>query len=93
MKRQLSILVVDDEPVQRESIAVWLTEDGYRVDTVGSGLEAIDRARSTDYVLYLLDLKMPPGMDGIETMREIRMAFTVMYLFINRTMVFTIFLF
>ena len=34
MKRQWKILVVDDEPVQRESIAVWLTEDGYTVDTV-----------------------------------------------------------
>ena len=72
MKRNWKILVVDDEPVQRESIAVWLNEDGYTVETVGSGQEAIDRARKTEYVLYLVDLKMPPGMDGIETMREIR---------------------
>ncbi len=72
MKRKWKILVVDDEPIQRESIAVWLNEDGYTVETVGSGQEAIDRARKSEYVLYLVDLKMPPGMDGIETMRGIR---------------------
>ena len=42
MNRQWKILVVDDEPVQRESIAVWLTEDGYTVETAASGQEALD---------------------------------------------------
>ena len=72
MNRHWKILVVDDEPVQRESIAVWLTEDGYTIETAASGQEAIDRARAEDYAIYLLDLKMPPGIDGIETMKEIR---------------------
>ena len=72
MKRQWKILVVDDEPVQRESIAVWLTEDGYTVETAASGQEAVGLAHETDYAIYFLDLKMPPGIDGIETMRRIR---------------------
>ncbi len=72
MKQQWKILVVDDEPVQRESIAVWLTEDGYTVETAASGQEAVDRARQVDYAIYFLDLKMPPGIDGIEAMRQIR---------------------
>jgi DNA-binding NtrC family response regulator len=72
VNRHWKILVVDDEPVQRESIAVWLTEDGYTIETAASGQEAIDRARAEEYAIYLLDLKMPPGIDGIEAMREIR---------------------
>jgi DNA-binding NtrC family response regulator len=53
-------------------MAVWLKEDGYRVDTAASGDEAVRMAAKEDYCIYFVDLKMPPGMDGIETMREIR---------------------
>jgi DNA-binding NtrC family response regulator len=65
------ILVVDDEPVQRESMAVWLKEDGYSVDTASSGDEAVELAGKTAYDVCFVDLKMP-GIDGIETMRRIR---------------------
>jgi DNA-binding NtrC family response regulator len=64
------ILVVDDEPVQRESLAVWLEQDGHEVDTASSGEEAVEMVDRTAYALYFVDLKMP-GMDGIETMAEI----------------------
>ncbi|HKK71464.1 MAG TPA: sigma-54 dependent transcriptional regulator [Candidatus Krumholzibacteria bacterium] len=64
------ILVVDDEPVQRESLAVWLEQDGHRVETASSGEEAVEMVERTAYALYFVDLKMP-GMDGIETMAEI----------------------
>lgn len=66
------ILVVDDEEIMRESLAAWLREDGYNVDTATSGLEALSKSRTTDYAIYFVDLKMPGGMDGIETMMEIR---------------------
>ena len=66
------ILVVDDEQIMRESLAAWLTEDGYAVDTAASGNDAIHLARQTDYAIYFIDLKMPPGIDGIETMMDIR---------------------
>jgi DNA-binding NtrC family response regulator len=66
------ILVVDDERVARESMAAWLREDGFTVDTAASGDEAIRMAGQTDYALYFLDLKMPPGMDGIETLVVLR---------------------
>lgn len=72
MKKRWEILVVDDEPVMRESLAEWLMEDGYSVDTAASGQEAIARAKLREYAIYFLDLKMPPGIDGIETMMEIR---------------------
>jgi DNA-binding NtrC family response regulator len=72
MKNQWHVLVVDDEPAMRESLAAWLHEDGYSVDTAASGREGIAKAAEKDYVAYCIDLKMPPGIDGIETMAEIR---------------------
>lgn len=72
MKTQWDIMVVDDEEVMRESLAAWLREDGYHVDTSSSGQEAISKARAKDYAIYFIDLKMPGGLDGIETMMEIR---------------------
>ena len=72
MKATWRILVIDDEAVMRESLAAWLREDGYEVDTAASGREGIERARETDYAIYFVDLKMPGGIDGIETMMEVK---------------------
>jgi len=72
MKNLWEILVVDDEEVMRESLAAWLKEDGYTVDTAASGHEAIEKAGEKDYAIYFIDLKMPGGIDGIETMMQIR---------------------
>lgn len=72
MKANWQILVVDDEEVMRESMAAWLREDGYGVDVASSGREAIEMARQTDYAIHFVDLKMPGGIDGIETLMEIR---------------------
>src|ERR1039457_6860217 len=71
MKTRWEILTVDDEEVMCESLAAWLREDGYVVDTASSGREAIEQAAAKDYAIYFIDLKMPGGMDGIETMMEI----------------------
>jgi DNA-binding NtrC family response regulator len=72
MRSRWHILVVDDEDAMTESLAAWLREDGYTVDTASSGREAVERARSREYAIYFVDLKMPGGLDGIETMMEIR---------------------
>jgi DNA-binding NtrC family response regulator len=71
MKKSWPVLVVDDEEVMCESMAAWLREDGYRVDTAFNGQTALELAKSTDYAICFIDLKMPGGMDGIETMMEI----------------------
>ena len=71
MKKNWPILVVDDEEVMCESLAAWLREDGYRVDTAPNGQKGLELARSADYAICFVDLKMPGGMDGIETMMEI----------------------
>jgi two-component system response regulator HydG len=72
MRARWHILVVDDEEAMTESLAAWLREDGYSVDTASSGREAVEKARARDYAIYFVDLKMPGGLDGIETMMEIR---------------------
>jgi DNA-binding NtrC family response regulator len=72
MKNIWPILIVDDEDIMCESMAAWLREDGYRVDTAPNGRRAVELAKSADYAIYFVDLKMPGGMDGIETMMEIR---------------------
>jgi DNA-binding NtrC family response regulator len=72
MKKSWPILVVDDEDVMCESMAAWLREDGYRVETAPNGQKALELAKTADYAICFVDLKMPGGMDGIETMMEIR---------------------
>jgi DNA-binding NtrC family response regulator len=72
VKAHWRILVVDDEEVMCESLAAWLREDGYLVDIAASGRDAVLKAKAVDYALYFVDLKMPGGLDGIETMMEIR---------------------
>jgi DNA-binding NtrC family response regulator len=72
MKNIWPILIVDDEEVMSESMAAWLREDGYRADTAANGRRAVELAAATDYAIYFVDLKMPGGLDGIETMMEIR---------------------
>jgi DNA-binding NtrC family response regulator len=72
MKKLWNIMVVDDEEVMRESLAAWLREDGYSVDTAESGKEAIEKSAHKEYAICFIDLKMPGGHDGIETMMEIR---------------------
>ncbi len=71
MRKNWKILIVDDEQIMRESMAAWLMEDGYAVDTAASGREAIDMTREENYAICFIDLKMPPGIDGIEAMVEI----------------------
>ncbi len=67
-----SLLVVDDVEEQRELAVRMLTELGYRVDTVASGAEALEYLGQRRVDLIVLDMIMPPGIDGLETYRRIR---------------------
>jgi DNA-binding NtrC family response regulator len=69
---QWPILIVDDEEVVRESMTAWLCEDGHRVDSASDGHQAIDLAQRTDYALCFVDLKMPGGLNGIDTLKELK---------------------
>jgi CheY-like chemotaxis protein len=53
------ILVVDDEPMVLESVRITLCHYGYAVVTAGSGLEALEKLRETEFGLMVTDRKMP----------------------------------
>ena len=66
-----TILVVDDEPTLRETLAENLEIEGFRVVTVADGLQALERFRQSQPDLVVLDL-MLPELSGIEVCRQIR---------------------
>jgi len=61
------ILVVDDEPGILEFLEEELRLWGHKVEKAGNGREAIEKVRSWNPHLMLLDVRMPE-MDGIETL-------------------------
>ncbi len=65
------ILVVDDEPIVRESIRDWLLDAGYKVATAESGEEALDMMRKQDYGIVVLDVRLP-GKTGITVLKDIK---------------------
>jgi len=66
------ILVVDDEPQQRDVTSQMLTILGYSVDTVASGEEAVVFCRENTVDLLLLDMIMEPGINGAQTYKNIK---------------------
>lgn len=66
-------MIVDDQPGIRRLLAEILADDGHCVVTAANGYEALKLVRETLPVLILMDMKMP-GLDGLETLRELRRA-------------------
>ena len=66
-----TILLVDDDPEQRALGKTILTTLGYAVETVASGNDAIAFLRGNTVDLILLDMIMDPGIDGLDTYKEI----------------------
>ncbi len=66
-----TILVADDEAVNRQLIQRRLEREGYRVLTARDGGEAVRLARETLPDLVILDVMMP-GMDGLDACRVIK---------------------
>jgi two-component system, NtrC family, response regulator HydG len=73
MSEQSSILIVDDEPVVRDSLQQWFTAEGYHTLAVNGGREALSALAQRDWDLALIDIKMP-GMDGMELQSKLREA-------------------
>jgi len=65
------VLVVDDEGGVRNSLVAILTDEGYRVESVGSGEECLAALAATRYDLVLLDVWLP-GQDGLAILGRIR---------------------
>ncbi|PIE65438.1 MAG: hypothetical protein CSA26_03705 [Desulfobacterales bacterium] len=67
-----SVLVVDDEPLQRDIAGKMLAKLGYEVYLAASGGAAVDFVKNWPVDLILLDMLMPPGINGRETYEQIR---------------------
>ncbi|MBD3382873.1 MAG: response regulator [candidate division Zixibacteria bacterium] len=65
------ILVIDDDPAQREMASEMLELLGYTVTTAENGSKAVDILKKEDYDLLLMDMIMEKGFDGLDTYREI----------------------
>ena len=65
-----NILVVDDEPVARQSLTDILKLEGYIVMAVANGQAAVEHVRTHAVDLMVVDLKMP-GMDGLEVIQVV----------------------
>ena len=74
MKQQSkpNILIIDDETSICESLSGVLEDEGYSVNTAPSGEEGIRFLASEPIDLVFLDILMPGGMDGIETLKQIK---------------------
>src|ERR1035441_577653 len=65
------ILAVDDEAVVLDSFRRILVLEGYNIDTVQSGPEALSLVQRNDYDFVFTDLKMPI-MDGVEVVKAVK---------------------
>jgi signal transduction histidine kinase/DNA-binding response OmpR family regulator len=71
--RGLAVLVADDNPAARESLALVLTRLGFVCEAVDSGLQAVEAVRREPrrFSLIVLDWEMP-GLDGPQTLARLR---------------------
>lgn len=65
------LLVVDDDPIQRESIKALIGEGDVETITAGSGAETLDLLKTQDFDCMILDLGLP-DMSGFEVLQKIR---------------------
>ena len=65
------ILIVDDEPIVRESIRDWLVDAGYEVQTAKTGEEGLEVLGKEDIGLVILDVRLP-GKTGTRVLEEMK---------------------
>ena len=65
------ILIAEDEKTQRDLLEGFLKKEGFSVEAVANGREALQKIEGNFFDVALIDYKMPE-LDGLQTLREIR---------------------
>lgn len=65
-------LITDDNEVNNYVVSQMLKHFNIKVDTARNGEEAVELFKKNEYDMILMDYLMPPGIDGIETVKRIR---------------------
>ena len=68
--RKRTILIVDDEPLIRDTLTEYLAQEGHRVTACGSGEQALELAVRQPFDVALCDVQLP-GIDGIEVLERL----------------------
>ena len=71
MSSQPTILLVEDEVFQRNSLSLMLQKEGYCVTAVEDGLAALTQLASREFDIVLSDLRMP-NLAGMDLLKEIK---------------------
>jgi len=71
MKKAKTILVIEDDEVQRELMSMTLKRRGYQVLTAENGVYGYDQALDSPPDLIVTDINMP-GADGLHVVRRVR---------------------
>ena len=71
MQAKASILYVEDDLDEREMIRIFLSAQGYEVKTAGNIVEALEKARTESFDLFMLDLRLPDGF-GVDLAIKLR---------------------
>ena len=71
MNDKKRVLVIDDEPLIRQTMSDYLEECGYEAATASDGLQGLDILRRRRFDVVLVDLRMP-RMDGLEVITTLR---------------------
>lgn len=71
MGESTRILVIDDDENIRKVLVAILADEGYTVDSVGTGKEALKKTKEQFYNVALIDVRLP-DIEGIELLRKFR---------------------
>ncbi len=71
MDRNAKVLIVDDDENIRNTMKAILEDEGYFVDSAGTGSEAVQKSQNTTYHVALLDIRLP-DIEGVELLKLLK---------------------